>query len=94
MTTPVPPASSASIEPLSRVQAVLLEQFPMLRSLPLEADTALISTGLLDSFALVTLITALDRAFSIDIDVDQVELEAFETPGAIAELCQRTLNGT
>lgn len=92
------PASASGPSPasvnLDRVQRLLNERFPMLRGLPLDADTALISSGLLDSFAVVTLVAALETAFSLDIQVDEVELEAFETPRAITELCLRTQTQT
>ena len=52
-------------------------------------DTPLLSAGLLDSFAIVTLVAALDAAFAVDIDVEQVEIEEFETARTIAALCAR-----
>ena len=73
---------------ISRVLDVLQSEFPMLAERGLAADTALLSSGLLDSFALVTLIAALEEAFEIDIDVEDIEFEQFETPACIAELCR------
>ena len=72
----------------SRVLDVLQSEFPMLAERGLVADTALLSSGLLDSFALVTLIAALEEAFEIDVDVEDVEIEQFETAACIAELCR------
>ena len=78
---------------LARVQTILREQFPALRRVQLGPDTALVSSGLLDSFALVSLLAALDEALGVEIDVEQVELEALETPARVAALCLAALGG-
>ncbi len=83
---------AADVSPLvTRVHDLLRENFPLLRGLTLAPDTPLLSSGLLDSFAVVTLVSLLEEALSIDIDVEAIDLERFETPRAIAELCQDTL---
>ena len=78
---------------LTRVLDLLNEHFPLLRSVPLTADTSLLGSGLLDSFAVVTLVALLEQAFHIDINVEGIELESFETPRAIAALCQEPAGG-
>jgi acyl carrier protein len=78
---------------VERVIEILKGEFPLLRKMPLASDTPLLSAGLLDSFAIVTLLAALDGAFGIDVDVDQVEIEQFETPGSIAALCEKAAKG-
>jgi D-alanine--poly(phosphoribitol) ligase subunit 2 len=72
---------------------ILKSEFPALRSMDLEPDTRLLSTGLLDSFALVTLLAALESAFTINVDVDSIQIEEFETPSTIAGICQGALRG-
>ncbi len=51
----------------------------------LQADTALFDEGLLDSFALVQLIVALEERFSVTLDPADLERKDMATPAAIAE---------
>ena len=80
-------------EAVARVIAILAQEFPQLRSLQLAADTPLLSAGLLDSFAIVTLVATLEGAFGIDFDVENIPFEQFETPESIASLCLLGLEG-
>jgi acyl carrier protein len=73
------------------VVGVLQKELPTFRSRALTATSPLLSTGLLDSFAIVTLLAALDAAFGIDVPVESVELEQFETPATIAQMCVAAL---
>lgn len=68
---------------------ILKTEFPLLAALDLRAETPLLSAGLLDSFALITLISELEKAFEVDIDVENLELDSFETPASITQLCSR-----
>jgi acyl carrier protein len=72
---------------LTDIITILQREFPTLRKTALTADTPLLSAGLLDSFAVVTLIASLEEAFGIDIDVEATGLEQFESPGTMATLC-------
>jgi acyl carrier protein len=72
---------------IPRVIEVLQDELPVLRRQALDADTPLWSAGLLDSFALVALVGALERRFAVAIDVDSLALEQFESPRTIAALC-------
>ncbi|MBB4661669.1 acyl carrier protein [Conexibacter arvalis] len=47
-------------------------------------DTDLIETGLLDSLALVTLITELEREFGFQLPLDDFDVERFRTVERIA----------
>jgi acyl carrier protein len=78
-------------EILKRVTGLLEAQFPVLKSLPLEPNTVLVSSGYLDSFAIVTLVSELESSFHFDINVDALDVSSFETPAAIASLCEATL---
>jgi acyl carrier protein len=49
------------------------------------ADTDLIRSGLLDSLALVMLITALEEAFACELPLDDFDLERFRSVERIAE---------
>lgn len=48
-------------------------------------DTDLIESGLLDSLALVMLITALEDAFACELPLDDFDIEHFRDVGRIAE---------
>jgi len=56
----------------------------------LEPETSLLSAGLLDSFALVMLVAALEDELKVEIDVEEIPLEQFESPLMIAHLCSIT----
>lgn len=49
------------------------------------ADTDLIESGLIDSLALVMLITALEEAFACELPLDDFDLEWFRSIERIAE---------
>jgi D-alanine--poly(phosphoribitol) ligase subunit 2 len=49
------------------------------------ADTDLIESGLIDSLALVMLITALEEAFACELPLDDFDLEWFRTVERIVE---------
>ena len=68
----------------AEIIALLRREFPVLQKSALVADTPLLSAGLLDSFAVVTLIASLEDAFAIDVDVEAVALEQFESPQTLA----------
>ena len=72
---------------MATIIEMLQRAFPALRKIALVADTPLLSAGLLDSFAVVTLIASLEDAFAIDIDVEATGLEQFESPQTMVTLC-------
>ena len=47
--------------------------------LPLEADTPLISSGVIDSFRMAALLTALESHYGIHIDLIQIGTDNFDT---------------
>lgn len=75
------------LELIELVISTLKREFPLLASMELQADSALLSAGLLDSFALVMLVAILEEELKIEIDVEEVPLEQFESPSTIAQLC-------
>lgn len=52
-------------------------------------DTALFSSGLLDSFSMVTLVVALEKKFGIKVRATDLTLENFDNPVRIAEYLER-----
>ena len=81
-------------EIVSKVIEILKREFPMLRSpaIALGPDTALLSTGLLDSFAVVTLLATLEETLAIDLDVETIPFERLETAATIGALCSEALD--
>lgn len=52
-------------------------------------DTRLISSGLVDSFSMVSLKTFLEKKYSISLPDNEATPEAFDTVNSIAELVKK-----
>ena len=50
---------------------------------PIDADTALISSGLVDSLAVVGLLVELETEYGVAIDPEEVDAVGFDTPRQI-----------
>ena len=50
---------------------------------PIDADTALISSGLVDSLAVVGLLVELETEYGVAIDPEEVDAVSFDTPRQI-----------
>ncbi|MBZ5637879.1 MAG: acyl carrier protein [Acidobacteriia bacterium] len=57
--------------------------------LELDEETPLISSGIVDSFSMVSLKRFLERKYAISIPDDQATPEAFDTVSRIMELVRR-----
>lgn len=73
-------------EAIKKIIALLEEEFPTLGDIEINADTALLSSGLLDSFAMVTVLALVESTFAISVDVNTLELSLFESPTTIASV--------
>jgi acyl carrier protein len=73
------------------VIVILKREFPLMRAMEIGPETPLVSSGLLDSFGIVGLLGVLETDFKIDIDVNTVDVGRFESPAAIASLCDEIL---
>jgi len=62
-------------------------------SRPLESDTPLFSSGIVDSFGVLELMAFLDDTFDVDIDPARHELAEFDTITKIAALVARLHRG-
>lgn len=47
---------------------------------PIHADVPLISSGMIDSFDLVGLVTAIEERFGANVPVEEISVESFDTP--------------
>ena len=64
-------------EILTLIRSHLAQEFP------LGPDTALLSSGLFDSFGLTGLLSALERRFRLCIDPADIGVDNFDTPAQI-----------
>ena len=55
---------------------------------PIQADSSLITSGRLDSLAILQLFVALQEEFEVELDGDDLTEEHFDTPASIAALIQ------
>ena len=72
-----------------RVLGILQEIRP---DVDFQAEEKLIDDGILDSFDIVSIVGDLNDAFSIDISVDELVPENFNTLGAICDLVEKMIN--
>lgn len=77
---------------LERVIAILKDVTPD-PDADIQEDTELIESGIIDSFDTVSLILELNDAFDIEIGVEDILPENFETPDTILQLVEQFLGG-
>jgi D-alanine--poly(phosphoribitol) ligase subunit 2 len=51
----------------------------------LDADTPLISSGLVDSFGAVSLIVELESRYGVTVEPEEIDAQTFDTPRQILE---------
>jgi len=78
----------------SAILAYIKTQYLEERQEQVDCDTPLISSGLVDSFALVTLLRFLENKYRIGIPDREATAEAFDSAAKIAALVQRHLPTT
>jgi acyl carrier protein len=72
------------------IRAFLRDRFrASIGSRPLDPDTPLFSSGIVDSFGVLELIAFLDDTFGVNIDPARHELAEFDTISKIAALVTR-----
>ena len=55
--------------------------------------TDLTSTGILDSFNMIRLLTFIEEEFKITIDLEEINIEEFSTIGSITKLVDKWVSG-
>lgn len=93
-TTHFDAAAGASAPAFADPDFQLLEGFlrqlsPAARTVELDADTALLSSGILDSLGILQMMSFLSDELGIEIDDADFTLENFETLGSLLAFIQR-----
>ena len=70
----------------NKILQILKENVFELLNKDIDENTKLISTGYLESFDVINLITLFEKEFNIDIKLEEIELSSFETVIAMEEL--------
>ncbi|WP_026514078.1 phosphopantetheine-binding protein [Butyrivibrio sp. LB2008] len=73
---------------LEEVFKLLKENVVELEDVDLKEDTSLIASGYMDSYEVVMILEKLEKIFSINIELDELNLEDFEKPINIAKLVE------
>lgn len=68
---------------------ILKEHIEELKDVEIKADTALISSGYLESFDIIGIIVSLEEAFDTELPLEDMELEDFNTVRTIEEMIKR-----
>lgn len=69
-----------------KILKIVKENVFELQDKPIQADTQLISSGILESFDVINLITLFEQEFQIEIKLEEIELASFNTINAMEEL--------
>jgi acyl carrier protein len=75
--------TTSSIE--QRIQAFLLDKFPLARKAGIGKDTALLEKGILDSLGILDVVSFLEAEFSLVISDEELVPENFQTLGLLSE---------
>lgn len=75
---------------LEKIIEIIKEVSPM-GAEDIEGDTELLDSGIIDSFDTVSLILELNEEFEIEIGVEEILPENFETPEKILSLVEEFL---
>ncbi len=73
---------------LNKIYELLKKNVVELEDVELEENTSLIASGYMDSFEVVLILQKLEEVFKIDISLDDLNLEDFETPRKIVNMIE------
>ena len=74
-----------------KVIGILKDNIEELEGINVQKDTALITSGYVDSFDIINVISVLEEAFGINISLDDVDLEQFNTVESICSLIEKSV---
>lgn len=69
----------------NKIIKMFMENVPELEGVDISADTQLISSGYVDSFTVIQMISLFEEEFSLEIDLGSVNYEDFETIQSIMD---------
>lgn len=72
-----------------QIKQILKDNIYELSNIELEEELGLISTGYLESFDIINLISIFEDKFNININLDNVELEDFNTINSMNKLVEK-----
>jgi acyl carrier protein len=72
-----------------RIQAFLLEKFPLARKAGIARDTALLERGILDSLGILDVVSFLETEFSMVVSDDELVPENFQTLETLSEFVMK-----
>lgn len=72
-----------------QVVKILYENVEELEGVEINDNTELISGGYIDSFDIVNVIGVFEEVFGIDIDLENIELEEFNTLTSICDVLRK-----
>ena len=74
------------------VKEILIDTLQLSSDVEIDAETALLgSIPEFDSMAVVTVLTAIEETFGVDIEDDEISADVFENFGALSEFVERKL---
>ena len=74
------------------VKDILIEALQLSDNTPIDADTALLgSIPEFDSMAVVTVLTAIEESFGIEVDDDEISAEVFESFGTLCSFVEQKI---
>ena len=69
--------------------SLLKDNVEAVKDIELQEEDLLIASGLVESFDLVNLLTVLESEFGIQLSLDMLEIENFETPLSITKMLNK-----
>lgn len=74
-----------------KVIGILKDNIEELEGINVQNNTELITSGYVDSFDIINVISVLEEAFGINISLDDVDLEQFNTVESICALIEKSV---
>lgn len=74
-----------------KVMGILKDNIEELEGINIQNDTELITSGYVDSFDIINVISVLEETFGINISLDDVDLEQFNTVESICSLIEKSV---
>ncbi|MBC7530923.1 MAG: hypothetical protein H7318_05035 [Oligoflexus sp.] len=74
------------VDVVQNIIKILKDNFPVLLDVDLTPQTALLSSGLIDSFAMVILLSSLEQEYSISVDTNTLDVMLFETAESMSRI--------